>query len=169
MKITKHLLIPAALAGALALAGCSATSASSSSGAAAAGSEAPAAAEPAQETEQTQAASSKYAVTIDGARLGEDYAGNPVVIVTFTFTNNSDDKANFTFACNADAYQNGVELDTAIVTDIESNGLNDIKPGASIQTELAYELNDMSDIEVEVTELLSFSDDLLAYKTFTLQ
>ena len=75
----------------------------------------------------------------------------------------------FSVAANVDVFQNGVELDSAIVTDAENNGMNKIKPGASIQTEEAFKLNDMSDIEVEVSELFSFSDELLASKTFTLE
>lgn len=164
-KLVRGALVPAALGAALALAGCSGSSGGSGR-ATSSGSEAPAAAE---QADQTQAASSKYEVTIDSARVTEDYSGDPAVVIGFTFTNNSDDKANFTFATSVEVYQNGVELDLAIVGDIENNGLNDIKPGATIQTEQAYSLNDMSDIEVEVSELLSFSDDLLASKTFTLE
>lgn len=174
MKKPTKLLIVAALGAVLVLAGCMGRGRGtrSSKGTADSG-ESAAATEPGGEAaapaEQSQASQSKYAVTIDSARVTEDYAGKPAVIVTFTFTNNSDDKANFTFATNVEAYQNGVELDTAIVLDSDNNGLNDIKPGASIQTERAFLLNDMSDIEVEVSELLSFNDDLLASKTFTLE
>ena len=33
----------------------------------------------------------KYSVTIDSCRLAEDYTGNPVVIVKYTFKNVQDD------------------------------------------------------------------------------
>ena len=164
MKNTKRLLITLVAAAALGLAACGTSSRSKSATSSGGGS-----AEQAAPAEQSETASSKYAVTIDSARVTEDYSGDPAVVIGFTFTNNSDDKANFMFATNVDVFQNGVELDTAIVSGIESNSMNDIKPGASIQTEQAFSLNDMSEIEVEVSELLSFSDDLLATKTFTLE
>lgn len=164
MKNTKRLFIALVAAAVLGLAACGMSSRSKSATSSGGGS-----AEQAAPAEQTETASSKYAVTIDSARVTEDYSGDPAVVIAFTFTNNSDDKANFMFATNVDVFQNGVELDTAIVSGTESNSLNDIKPGASIQTEQAFSLNDMSDIEVEVSELLSFSDDLLATKTFTLE
>lgn len=161
MRISKKMLAPVVLGAVLALAGCS--SGSSGSSKKSAGSEASSAAE------QSQSASSDYAVTIDSARMAEDYEGNPAVVVGFTFTNNSDDDAMFSVAANVDVFQNGVELDSAVVSDTESNSFNKVKPGATIQTEEAFKLNDSSDIEVEVSELFSLSDDLLASKTFTLQ
>ena len=163
MKFKRQLIAVLVLGAVLALAGCGRTG----SGGRSSGSEnEPMAAEQAQPAETAQ---SDYAVTIDGARVAENYNGEKVVVVTFTFTNNSDDAQAFLYATSVDVYQNGVELDLAFLTDIESNGSNKIKPGASITTEQAYLLNDMSDIEVEVSELFSFSSDLLASQTFTLE
>ena len=71
-------------------------------------------------------------------------------------------------------YQNGVGLNSAFVLDDSANYSSDnqtkeIKKGASIEVEVAYELNDTtSDIEVEVEELFSF-DDTVIKKTFSIK
>ena len=116
----------------------------------------------------------KYSVTIDGCRLAKDYSGNDVVIVQYTFTNVSDDDAtSFMVAFDDQVYQNGVGLNGAYVLDDSANydsgnQMKQIKKGASIQVEVAYELNDLtSDIEVEVSELFSLNDNVVK-KTFKL-
>ena len=73
-------------------------------------------------------------------------------------------------AVHAKAFQNGTELELAVVADAEESGksMNEVKPGSSITYESAYELADMSDLTVEVEELFSFSDELIAEQTFSL-
>lgn len=127
------------------------------------------------EAQQPEAAQSggeaaDYQVTIGEARTVDDYQGNPAIVVAYTFVNNSDKAISPMAAVYAKAFQNGVQLDSAVVTDgvDSSNSMNEIKPGASVSYELAYELADASDVTVEVEELISFSDELLAEKTFSL-
>lgn len=117
-----------------------------------------------------QEAASDYAVTIDDCRMTEDYEGNPAAVVTFTFTNNSEETTSPAVALHAQVFQNGTELEMAITTDNEDAGkyMNDVKPGSSITYGLAYELEDTSDITVEVQELAAFNDVLLAEQTFSL-
>ncbi|MEC4177002.1 DUF5067 domain-containing protein [Adlercreutzia sp. R21] len=121
----------------------------------------------AQPADQAEA-SSDYAVTIDGCRVTEDYAGEPVAVVTYTFTNNSDDATSFMVALRPQVFQNGVELNTAIGSDWDSEKyLKDVKPGSSSTVEIGYTLDDESDLTVEVTELISFDDTILAEATFS--
>lgn len=145
----------------LALAGCNGSDA---------GDDAPAAEQPAEEQTEEPAeerASSKYAVTIDGSTVTTDYEGKPAIIVDYTFTNNSDDATSFAVACSQKAFQNGVQLETAVVLDDLGNGyLAEIKPGATTSARRAYSLADESDVTVEVTELISFDDTILAEATF---
>lgn len=111
---------------------------------------------------------SDYAVTIDGCTVASDYEGSPAVIVDFTFTNNSDEETSFAASCSPKVFQNGVQLEMAIVTEDLGNGyLAEIKPGATTQARLAYSLADESDITVEVEELISFDDTMLAEATFS--
>lgn len=127
------------------------------------------------EAQQPEAAQSggdtaDYQVTIGEATTGEDYQGNPAILVSYTFVNNSDEAVSPLVAVSAKAFQNGVQLEGAIGVDgaESSKSMSEIKPGASVTYALAYELTDTSDVTVEVEELFSFSDELLAEKTFSL-
>lgn len=112
---------------------------------------------------QAETAESEYAITIDGSRLSTDYSDRQALIVDYTFTNNSDSAISFMVAASAKAFQNGVELSTALGTDADPMSLmNDVKPGASIQVQQAYVLSDSSDVTVEVTKLISFKEVMLA-------
>lgn len=108
-----------------------------------------------------------YEVSILSARLAEDYEGNPAVIVKFEFTNHDEEARNFMFAISTEVYQDGVELETAIVMeDIENeNSMKNIKTGATITCEKAYLLTSESEIEVELSELISF-DNTKITRTF---
>lgn len=124
--------------------------------------------EQAQEAEPEEAPQSKYAVTIDGSTVTTDYEGNPAMIIDFSFTNNSDEATSFAVACSQKAFQNGVQLETAIVMDDLGNGyMAEIKPGATTQARLAFSLADESDVTVEVSELFSLDDTILAEATFS--
>ncbi len=115
---------------------------------------------------ESQAA--KYAVTIDNCTVTTDYQDNPAIVVDYTFTNNSDEATSFMVATIDKAFQNGVELDTGMVMNINNEAaMKDIKPGASVQVQQAFKLADQSDVTVEVEELLSMNDTLLAERTFT--
>lgn len=116
------------------------------------------------------ATASDFSVVIGESAQTEDYEGNPALVVTFTFTNNSDDDANFMFAVSPKAFQDGVELESAILLNDDfdmENALKDVKPGVSLDVQWAYVLDGSSDVTVEVTELMSFDDTVLATKTFS--
>lgn len=115
-----------------------------------------------------------YTVVIDSCRLAKDYEGDAVVIVKYIYTNVADDDAtSFMVAFDETVYQSGVGLNEAYVLDDSANytaenQIKEIKKGASLDVEVAYELNDTTtDIEVEVKELFSF-DDTTITKTFTI-
>ena len=116
-----------------------------------------------------------YSVVIDSCRLAKDFEGKDVVIVKYKFTNNENDNAtSFAGAFENTAYQNGVGLNESYFLDDNSdysadNQTKEIKKGASIDVEVAYELNDTTtDIEVEVKEFISFSDKTIS-KTFSIK
>ena len=105
-----------------------------------------------------------YNVVIDSFRLAEDYKGEAIVIVKYIFTNNDDDSSAFSWSISDTVYQNGVSLNTCYVVNDSANYSADnqskeIKKGVTLEVEVAYELNDTTtDIEVEVSELISFSN-----------
>ena len=112
-----------------------------------------------------------YLVEIKSCRLAKDYEGKDVIIVTYGFTNNDDDSVAFSVAFEDEAYQNGVGLNKAYMLDESANYSSDnqskeIKKGAAIDVEVAYSLNDaVTDVEVEVSEFISFNDKVIT-KTF---
>ena len=115
-----------------------------------------------------------YSVVIDSCRLAKDYEGKDVVIVKYIYTNVADEDAtSFMTAFDETVYQNGVGLNESWFVDDSANYNSDnqtkeIKKGASLDVEVAYELNDTTtDIEVEVKELFSF-DDTTVTKTFSI-
>lgn len=152
-----------ALAAALApfaLSGCGGTSSSAEDST-------PAEEQPA-ESQVSESTQSDYAVTIDGSTVTTDYEGAPAIIVDYTFTNNSEEDTSFAVACAQKAFQNGVQLENAIVTEDLGNGyMAEIKPGSTTTARIAYSLTDESDVTVEVQELFSLDDTMLAEATFS--
>ncbi len=116
-----------------------------------------------------------YNVEIVSSRLAKDFQGNDIIIVKYKFTNvKNDDPISFGVAIEDNAYQDGVGLNQCYFADDSAeynsdNSLKEIKKGASIEVEVAYELNDSStDVEIEVKELFSLVDETVITKTFTL-
>lgn len=126
------------------------------------------------EAQGTESNVGEYLVDIKSARLSEDYEGKPVVVITYGFTNNSDEAASFYLAFEDKVYQNGVGLEKAYILDDDDpyddgNQMKDIKTGASLDVEVAYLLNDAeTDVEVEVKELFSLNDDMVT-RTFSIK
>lgn len=121
------------------------------------------------------AALGDYKVTIDSCRLATDYEGKDIVIVKYIFENVSDDDgAAFYLAIDDKAFQNGVGLNKSYFVSDDANYSADnqskeIKKGASLEVEVAYELNDTTTaVEVEVSELFSLTDKKIT-KTFTME
>lgn len=126
------------------------------------------------ESEETDTNIGDYTVEVQSCRLAKDYTGKDVVIVKYLYTNVSNEDATaFYVAFDETVYQNGVGLNESYVLDDSANYSADnqtkeIKKGASLEVEVAYELNDTTtDIEVEVKELFSF-DDTTITKTFSI-
>lgn len=126
-------------------------------------------AEPASPAEGQEAPASDYGVSIEGAKVSEDYEGNPAIVVTYSWTNGSEDATSAAAALSFQCFQNGVQLEMAIMDeDIEGDGyMAEVKPGASTSFGLAYALDDESEVTAEVSELFSFDDAPLAEKTFS--
>lgn len=113
----------------------------------------------------------RYKVEIKSCRLSKNYDGNPVAVVTYSYTNNDSEPHSFLATFEDHAYQNGVEAEQAIFPsddDYEKNNnqSKEIKSGVTIDVMVAYKLNDTtSPVEVEVGQFFSF-DDTKITKTF---
>ena len=112
-----------------------------------------------------------YAVEIGDYALTKTYDGKDAIVISMKYTNNSDESMSYMSSLMASAFQDGVELSTAIIMDdtydAESQ-MKELKTGASIDVQVAYELsNTTSDVEFEVEEFISFSDAKVE-KTFAI-
>ncbi len=113
-----------------------------------------------------------YNVEIMSCRLDKNVLGEDIVIVKYSFTNNSDSSRSFVGAIEDNVYQNGIGLNETIFGDDDYQSdaqLKEIKKGATLELEIAYKLDDKTtDIEVEVKEFISFSDKVIT-KTFSIK
>lgn len=112
----------------------------------------------------------RYHVDIGDYTLEKDYNGRQAIVVSYTFTNNDDEAQSATFAVSEKAFQNGVSLEPAIFADdsiVDSSAnMRDVQPGASLEIKQGYLLSSpTAPVEFEVTEAISFNDDMLG-KTF---
>lgn len=108
-----------------------------------------------------------YHVEIKSADLAEDYEGNPAIIVTYSWTNNSDDTKSSLSCVIAKAFQDGVELENAIIMNNDvfdsSSYTKEVRPGTTIDIQNAFVLtSETSVVEVEISELISFSKKCVA-------
>ncbi len=108
-----------------------------------------------------------YKCVVKEAKLCKDWTGKDAILITYEFTNNGSNPISFDVALNDDVYQDGVGLEVAILDEEETDSFVDvdIKPGITKDVKKAYVLRDTTtDLEVEISELLSFSDDKLTTK-----
>ena len=109
-----------------------------------------------------------YAVQFTGFTLTKDYQGQDAVIISFDFTNNDENATSAMVALQIEAYQDGIELESAILTDApegydSESEMKNIKQGATLNCQKAFLLsNTSSPVEVEASELFSFSSDKVA-------
>lgn len=103
----------------------------------------------------------KYKCVVKSAEKCTDWAGKDAVTIVYDFTNNSTSAISFDVALDAQAYQDGVALETTWLDNDETDVFDvEIKPGITKEVRKAYVLRDSTaDIEVEISELISFSDD----------
>lgn len=111
---------------------------------------------------------------LEDATIVTDYRGNPAVVVEITFTNNSDENRSCGLTFAIDAFQDGIECETAVVTDYDEfdtgTNVTDIKPGVSLTVYKAYKLrNESSDVVVEVSGLYDFDSKVISRCTYYMQ
>ena len=115
--------------------------------------------------------SGKYDVEIVTAKTATDFQGNPAIIVTYNFTNNSNANASFLTSVSANAFQNSIQCNVATmmpdVMDAQPS-LAEVQPGGTITLECAYSLQDTANpITVQVGPLMSITNEVNAQMTFS--
>lgn len=94
-----------------------------------------------------------YYVSIKGARKSTDYEGNPVIIITYEWTNNSDDTTSPAGSMMEQAFQNGVQMEVGIVTEEINDSFTQVRPGTTIKVDAVYSLTSDSTVEFEISAL----------------
>ena len=98
-----------------------------------------------------------YELLYKDACLMEDFDGSDALVLTLDFTNNSKEMSTYFWSVYGTAMQNDTELESAIIyTDydayemIDDNQFEEVDPGATLEVQVAYVLEDTTS-EVEVT------------------
>lgn len=121
---------------------------------------------PPEKTESKSGNLGDYNVEIKEAFTTTDYAGKPAIVVTYSWTNNSDETTNCMTSVLAKAFQDGVQLETAIIGDSDifdsSAYMKDIRPGVTLDIQQAFSLESNSNVEIEISEWIGFSDDVVS-------
>lgn len=107
-----------------------------------------------------------YICTVKEAKLVKNWEGKDSVKITYYFTNNSSDSISFDIALRDELYQNGIGLESSFTdSDDDDFGFDvNIKSGVTKEVSKVYILRDKKTaIDVEISELISFSNDKLTY------
>lgn len=102
-----------------------------------------------------------FSIKYTNHELSYDYEGNQCLLVYFDFTNNSSDNTSALVTTGITAYQNGVECNSAYYDSSENESVSNydknIQPGTTLNIALAFEISDLSDVTLDVSEAFSFS------------
>lgn len=102
-----------------------------------------------------------YVVEVKGAKLSTDWDGNPAIVVTYAWTNNSAETTSAFSALSEQAFQDGVELERNGADSKDYDGdlsWKDVRPGTTIDCQAAFTLtSETSIVEVEFEEFANFS------------
>lgn len=94
---------------------------------------------------------------------GQNYEGKPTVVITYKYTNNSNESESFDIAFMDTVFQNGIECSPDYSYEInEDNSHKEIRPGATIEVKKSYILNDtVTDLEIEITGFISWDNTVI--------
>lgn len=99
-----------------------------------------------------------YAVEIKGAKLCKDFEGNNAIMITYSWTNNSEETTSPLGSMVEKAFQDGVQIDTAIVDFEYSDGMSEVRPGTTVDVETIYKLSSDSTVEFEISAIEDMFD-----------
>ena len=113
-----------------------------------------------------------YTVEIKSAVVTQDYDGNPAVVITYSWTNNSSETTSPMLSMSTSVFQDGIGMNSAFIYDDPAYDgdmyTTDVRPGTTVDVQEAFELNNTtSPIEVEITEAFAWETPAeIAYETF---
>ena len=117
-----------------------------------------------------------YELLYKGACIMEDSDGNDAIVLSLDFTNNSKENASYLWSVDETLMQNGTELEVATVytdydtfTTVIENQFEEVAPGATLEVQTAFVLNNASDeIEATFEELLGSKSGTITIDPSTL-
>ena len=127
---------------------------------------------PEEETPANAADLGDSYVEIKSARLTTDYEGNQVIIITYDWTNTSDDTTSAMVSVSSSVFQDGISLETAYMIEDESYDdrsayMAEVRPDTTIEIQEAFVLRSESIVEVEIGEWFTLDDNPpIAYMEF---
>lgn len=109
-----------------------------------------------------------YTITIHSFHISNDYEGNPALVFTYDWTNNSDETEAPFMTFMKKGFQNGIETtdDSFMVDGVDLGmGQKDVKPGGTITgAQGVVGIDDMNlPLEFEIEELFSFDTEPMTY------
>lgn len=112
----------------------------------------------------------QYKVDIVKWEIVNPNGDGEILVVTYSFTNNSESAQSFAWSITDKAFQNGIQIEDPEYLfeqdfyDSDSAG-KDIKPGVTFNVQKIYRLDSLTaPVEIELSESFSFSDKTI-YKT----
>lgn len=85
-----------------------------------------------------------------------DYSNNDLLMVTYTFGNNSEETVSAELATVITGFQDGIEVNKVFDSSLTGDNYSkSIRPGAKIECKMLFELTSKSDLEVEAQAFLS--------------
>ena len=117
-----------------------------------------------------------YELLYKGACIMEDSDGNDAIVLSLDFTNNSKENASYLWSVDETLMQNGTELGVATVytdyntfTTVIENQFEEVAPGATLEVQTAFVLNNASgEIEATFEELLGSKSGTITIDPSTL-
>ena len=103
-----------------------------------------------------------YQALYKGAWITKDFDGDDAIVIPFTYTNNSDETKSFMWAFFYELTQGGIGLDNSTIfvsedsyDTLSDDMLTDVAAGASLDVNLTYKLNNLTDpIIIEFSDLM---------------
>ena len=108
-----------------------------------------------------------------GFEMSTDYDGNNAIIVYYDYTNKKEETSYVYETFYAQAFQNGVECDMAMLLDAPeaySNLSKEIQPGTTLEVAFPYVLQDTTNpVDLEVQAMSEMFSDKVYKQTINLQ
>lgn len=104
-----------------------------------------------------------YEVTVQKVVISKDYDGKDAITIVYDWTNNSEKTVSPMFAVSFSVFQDGKELESAIILDDESaDSLAEVRPAISVEgLSRSFITTSKNELEIEVGELISLGEPVL--------